>query len=183
MSTNLISAAHVIFCKAKGLRWLQMTTSPSPPSAHADKSLQGLLPPDLWKLLARHDITTLAQVEALYPAKLLKIHYLGPVRFRQIEALLFPGRRYEVPVLAPIETEDLDGTSLEGLVSRRVLITLRRHGIKTVQQLVAAYPRRLVEITGFGIKALREVEATFFDGQRFEPMKSRKTISNTIKQR
>ncbi|GAB2813772.1 hypothetical protein GCM10027276_13210 [Comamonas piscis] len=157
-----------------------MTTSPSPP-LRPDKPLQNLLPPDLWKLLARHDITTLAQVDALYPAKLLKIHYLGPVRFRQIEELLFPGRRYEVPVPALIETDDLDGTSLEGLVSRRVLITLRRHGIKTVQQLVVAYPRRLVEITGFGIKALREVEATFFDGQRFEPMKSRKTIRNTIK--
>lgn len=181
MSTNLISASHVIFCKGYAIRWLQMTTSPSPSPPRASERLQDLLPPDLWKLLARHDITTLAQVEELYPAKLLKIHYLGPVRFRQIEALLFPGRRYEVPMQAPIETEDLDGTSLEGLVSRRVLITLRRHGIKTVQQLMAAYPRRLVEITGFGIQALREVEATFFEGQRFEPMKSRKTMRNTIK--
>ncbi|WP_394681867.1 DNA-directed RNA polymerase subunit alpha C-terminal domain-containing protein [uncultured Comamonas sp.] len=158
-----------------------MTTSPSILPVQADRPLQDLLPPDLWKLLARHDITTVDQVVALYPAKLLKIHYLGPVRFRQIEELLFPGRRYEPPVPPPIETEDLEGTSLEGLVSRRVLITLRRNGIKTVQQLVAAYPRRLVDITGFGIKALREVETVFFDGQRFEPMKSRKTIQNTIK--
>lgn len=183
MSTNLIYRCHAIWRKELAIRWLQMTT-PTPRSpTDADKPLQQLLPPDLWKLLARHDITTLAQVEALYPAKLLKIHYLGPVRFRQIEELLFPGRRYEAPMPAPMETGDLDGTSLEGLVSRRVLITLRRQGIKTVQQLVAAYPRRLIEITGFGIKALREVEAVFFDGQRFEPMKSRKTIRNTIKQR
>jgi hypothetical protein len=158
-----------------------MTTLPSQLTAEADKPLQDLLPPDLWKLLARHGITTLAQVDALYPAKLLKIHYLGPVRFRQIEKLLFPGRCYAVPVPALIETDDLEGTSLEGLVSRRVLITLRRHGIKTVQQLVTAYPRRLVGITGFGIKALREVESTFFDCKRFEPMKSRKTIKNTTK--
>lgn len=131
---------------------------------------------NLWKLLARHDITTLAQVEALYPAKLLKIHYLGPVRFRQIEAHLFPGRRYEPPAQEPLDIDALDGKPLEGLITRRILITLRRHGIKTVEQLVAAYPWRLVEITGFGIKALREVEATFFDGQRFEPMKTRKAI-------
>lgn len=160
-----------------------MTTLPSRPTAKAETQLRNVLPLNLWKLLARHDITTVEQVEQLYPAKLLKIHYLGPVRFRQIEEVLFPGRRYEPPAQAPIETAELDGTPLEGLISRRILITLRRHGIKTAEQLVAAYPWRLVEIMGFGIQALREVEATFIDGQRFEPMKTRKASKRIQKLR
>lgn len=160
-----------------------MTTPPPRSSAPAGTRLRDLLPLNLWKLLARHDITTLEQVEQLYPAKLLKIHYLGPVRFRQIEEYLFPGRRYEPPAREPLDMGELEGTPLEGQVTRRILLTLRRHGIKTVEQLVAAYPLRLVEITGFGIKALRDVEATFFDGQRFEPMKTRKAIKRTQKPR
>lgn len=60
-------------------------------------------------------------------------------------------------------------------------MTLRRHGSGSVEQLVPAYPLRFLEITGIGSKALRDVEAAFFEGQRSAPMKTRKAIERMQK--
>lgn len=58
---------------------------------------------------------------------------------------------------------------LEKVLSTRARNTLARHGFETVEQIKSAYPVRLLAIPGFGLQALREVEAAFFPGQRFVP--------------
>ena len=57
---------------------------------------------------------------------------------------------------------------LDGLLKRRLVNTLERHGIKTVEQLKEAYPKKLMRIEGFGLTSLRAVEAAFFPDKNFE---------------
>lgn len=57
---------------------------------------------------------------------------------------------------------------LDGLLKRRLVNTLERHGIKTVEQLKEAYPKKLMRIEGFGLTSLRAVEAAFFPDRNFE---------------
>lgn len=139
----------------------------------SDTQLQDVLPLNLWRLLARHNITTVEQVEQLYPKKLWKMHYVGPVRFREIEQYLFAGEKYE-PFADTTSDAVLSGdAALEGLFSPRVFRMLKRHRILTIAQLRAAYPVRLSQISGFGLNALNEVEIAFrgYPGFKSRPPK------------
>lgn len=127
----------------------------------ADRLLKDILPLHLWRMLARHEITTLEQLESLYPEKLWRMHYVGKISFRQLEQYLFPGKHYEPAAPESPERRVLEDGSLDGLVSARVLRTLRRNGIETVRQLRAAYPERLKQLSGFGKTAMQEVEGAF----------------------
>lgn len=140
--------------------WLRtMSTNSFAP----DTPLQDVLPLNLWRLLARHDIRTVAQVEQLYPKKLWEMHYVGPVRFREIEKYLFSGKKYEPLDLSNPDVMLADGASLEGILPARVFRVLKRHRIETVMQLKAAYPLRLSEISGIGSKARHDVEEMLGD--------------------
>ena len=59
-------------------------------------------------------------------------------------------------------------------LSTRTVNALAQNGIHSVDEIMANYPIRLLRLTGFGIHALREVEAAFFPGFKYEP-RSRKT--------
>lgn len=139
-----------------------------------DSQLQDVLPLNLWRLLARHDITTVGQVEQLYPKKLWKMHYVGPVRFREIEQHLFSGKRYDPSAETGSDVVFSGDAALEGLVSPRVYRLLKRNRILTIAQLRAAYPVRLSEISGFGLNALNEVEIAFlgYPGFKSRPPKA-----------
>ncbi len=56
-------------------------------------------------------------------------------------------------------------TPLAGKLSNRAFNALARHNITTVEEVIAAYPERLLKLAGFGLQSLREVEAVFFPGQ------------------
>lgn len=58
-------------------------------------------------------------------------------------------------------------TPLAGKLSNRAFNALARHSITTVEEVKAAYPERLLKLSGFGLQSLREVEAVFFPGQRY----------------
>jgi DNA-directed RNA polymerase alpha subunit len=54
-------------------------------------------------------------------------------------------------------------------LSRRTLNSLGRHAITTVDQVVDAYPERLLKLNGVGMTVLRDIERTLFPGQQFQP--------------
>lgn len=54
-------------------------------------------------------------------------------------------------------------------LSRRTLNSLGRHAITTVDQVVEAYPERLLKLNGVGMTVLRDIERTLFPGQQFQP--------------
>ncbi|MEJ5151077.1 helix-hairpin-helix domain-containing protein [Comamonas sp. MYb396] len=107
-----------------------MNTSTAHPSFHAATTLQGLLPPHLWRVLARNGITTIEQVAQSYPEKLLQMPSVGPRTFRKIEESLFPGKRYAPPRQAYVVQTDLDQPSKALPFFRRTQNALRRHDLK-----------------------------------------------------
>lgn len=110
--------------------WLEMNTSTAHPSLHAATTLQGLLPPHLWRVLARNGITTIEQVAQSYPEKLLQMPSVGPRTFRKIEESLFPGKRYAPPQQPNIAQADLDQAPRALPFFRRTQNALRRHDLK-----------------------------------------------------
>lgn len=60
-------------------------------------------------------------------------------------------------------------STLEQLISTRARNALARCGIETREQIMSAYPERLLRVPGFGLRAFREVEAAFFPGERYVP--------------
>ena len=52
-------------------------------------------------------------------------------------------------------------------LSARTANVLIRNGIHSVDEIKANYPKGLLRLTGFGMRALREVEAVFFPGFRY----------------
>lgn len=54
-------------------------------------------------------------------------------------------------------------------LSRRTLNSLGRHAITTVDQVIEAYPERLLKLNGVGMTVLRDIERTLFPGQQFQP--------------
>ncbi|MCD2166609.1 MAG: hypothetical protein LBE58_10855 [Comamonas sp.] len=58
-------------------------------------------------------------------------------------------------------------------LSRRTLNSLGRHAITTVDQVVEAYPERLLKLNGVGMTVLRDIERTLFPGQQFQPHSGR----------
>lgn len=64
-----------------------------------------------------------------------------------------------------IDAQPAHATPLAGKLSNRAFNALARHSITTVEEVKAAYPERLLKLSGFGLQSLREVEAVFFPGQ------------------
>jgi len=60
-------------------------------------ALNGYLSPAVVRVLARGGITTVDQLKATEPDKLLKIERLGFGMLREIESVFFPGQHYDVP--------------------------------------------------------------------------------------
>lgn len=123
--------------------------------------LHGKIPPGLIRLLAKNDLHTVEAVQHAYPIKLLRMHGIGRVRMRQIEAALLPGNSYTLLPTYP-ERSRVPGSALETLpLPMGIVRCLARNGIMNVQQLKDAYPAKLLKIRSFGESSLREVERIF----------------------
>lgn len=107
-----------------------MNTCPAHPDSPAATPLKGVLPPHLWRVLARNGITTIEQAAQSYPDKLLQMPSVGPTTFRQIEESLFPGMRYAPSLCEQIAPHDLALASKSQPFFRRVQNALRRHDLK-----------------------------------------------------
>ena len=53
-------------------------------------------------------------------------------------------------------------------LSARTANVLMRNGIHSVDDIKANYPKGLLRLTGFGMRALREVEAEFFPEFKYD---------------
>lgn len=96
-----------------------------------NRNLREILPPTLWKALARNGIQTIKDVIRSYPEQLLIMPHIGPRKFRLIEKLLFPGYFYE-PITGDVE-HDLQHAARHGTVLRRAQGTLRRFDLKVTE--------------------------------------------------
>ncbi len=54
-------------------------------------------------------------------------------------------------------------------LSYRVQRLLSDHGVTEVDEIIRLYPEGLLSLRGFGFKALREVEALWFEGTYYDP--------------
>lgn len=57
---------------------------------------------------------------------------------------------------------------ISSVLTTRTVNTLARNGINTIEQIKLNYPENLLRINGFGICALREVEAAFFPREKYQ---------------
>lgn len=88
---------------------------------------------------------------------------MGMLRFIQIETALFPGKPYNLE-LAYTPARHVKGSSLNGPLSPRIVRTLARAGITTVEELRATDLKQLLKIEGLGMVMLRDIERVFFTG-------------------
>lgn len=140
-----------------------------PPLATA---LGDLLPLRLKALLQRNGVNTVEDVRNAYPHQLLKMWGMGMLRFRQIEAVFFPGESFTpTRVYSPIR--HIKGSSLNGTLSPAAVRALARGGITTMDQLLATDRKEMMNIKGLGALKLREIESVFFPGQHYEVPRSR----------
>ena len=102
---------------------------------HDQKSalLNEILPPKLWRALARNGIMTMEEVRRLYPEDLLQIPDVGPRTFRKIEALLFPGQYYVPHFRDDLKKDTLDGESKYRPALWRLLMELQRADRESAQ--------------------------------------------------
>lgn len=136
-----------------------MTSKPDEPQS--ETPLGDLLPPRVKGILERNGIHTVEALHRAYPLQLLKIHGVGMLRLRQIEAAFFPGqlftyRRRRLPVYK------VKNSALNGPLSPGVVQLLVRNGITTADQLVAMDPALLLKIRGLGLGKLQEIKRAFF---------------------
>lgn len=94
--------------------------------------LRELLPPILWRALARNDIHTFEQAKASYPEQLLLMPHIGVRRFRMIEKALFPGRFY-APITGEVEHDMLYAAQI-GTMLRRAQGELYRQDVKAAER-------------------------------------------------
>lgn len=127
----------------------------------SETPLGELLPKYVTRILARGGITTVEGVKKAYPHELLKMWGMGMFRFKQIEAVLFPGKSF-TPARLYSPVRHIKGSSLNGTLSPGTVQTLARGGITTMEQLRAAKPQELLNIQGLGAAKLREIERVFF---------------------
>jgi len=105
-------------------------------------------------------------VRKSYPHQLLKMWGMGMLRFKQIESVFFPGESFTpTRVYSPIR--HIKGSSLNGTLSPAVVRALARGGITTVDQLLVAERKVLMNMKGLGALKLREIESVFFPGQQY----------------
>ncbi|GAB2712777.1 helix-hairpin-helix domain-containing protein [Comamonas sediminis] len=122
--------------------------------------LDDLLPLRVKALLQKNGIHTVEDVRKAYPHQLLKIWGMGMLRFKQIEAVLFPGESF-TPTRVYSPLPHIKGSSLNGTISPAAVRALARGGITTVDQLLAAERKDLMNIKGLGVLKLREIESVF----------------------
>ncbi|WP_312833546.1 helix-hairpin-helix domain-containing protein [Comamonas sp.] len=109
-------------------------------------------------------MNTVEDVHNAYPHQLLKMWGMGMLRFRQIEAVFFPGESFTpTRVYSPIR--HIKGSSLNGTLSPAAVRALARGGITTMDQLLATERKELMNIKGLGALKLQEIERVFFPGQ------------------
>lgn len=98
-----------------------------------DEALKEILPAALWRVLGRNGITTLNQARQSYPEQLLQMPDIGPISFRKIEELLFPGEYYVPPVSEPFKEDLLDQPSKYRPYLKRAQDDLRRYDAQSAQ--------------------------------------------------
>lgn len=98
-----------------------------------DVWLKEILPPRLWRALARNGLTTLEEVRRLYPEQLLQMPDIGPRTFRKIEGLLFPNQYYVPQFRDDLKNDDLDGKSKYRPALWRALMELQRADRESTQ--------------------------------------------------
>jgi len=130
------------------------------PPLSLETPLGDLLPLRVKALLQRHGVHTVEDVRKAYPHQLLKMRGMGMLRFKQIEAAFFPGEAFTPKrVYSPVR--HVKGSSLNGMLSPAAVRALARGGITTVDQLLAAQRKDLMNIKGLGALKLREIESVF----------------------
>ncbi|ULR90909.1 helix-hairpin-helix domain-containing protein [Comamonas sp. B21-038] len=133
-----------------------------PPIPYAQgSSLNGMLLPGTVQALARGGITTVAQLRAASRKNLLAIKALGPTKLREIDRLLLLGKS-ATTVRDDLPIRHIKGSSLNGSLSPAVVRALARGGITTLEQLLAAERKKLMNIRGLGALKLREIESVYF---------------------
>lgn len=130
-------------------------------SAPTETSLGDLLPKYVTRVLARNGITTVEGVREAYPHGLLNMWGLGLLRFKQIEAALFPGHSH-FPEQTYFRICKVKGSSLNGVLTPATVQALARGGVMTPEQLIEKEPKDLLKIQGFGHAKLKEVEQVFY---------------------
>ncbi|WP_409516383.1 helix-hairpin-helix domain-containing protein [Comamonas sp.] len=134
---------------------------PSPETPIGD-----LLPLRVKALLQKNGIHTVEDVRKAYPHQLLKIWGMGMLRFRQIEAVFFPGESFTPRrVYSPLPP--IKGSSLNGTLPPVAVRALARGGITTVDQLLRMELKDLIAIKGIGPQTLREIERVYFPSQHY----------------
>ena len=98
-----------------------------------DALLKEILPPRLWRGLARNGLKTMEEVRRLYPEELLQMPDIGPRTFRKIEALLFPGQYYVPHFRDDLKNDALDGKSKYRPALWRALMELQREDRESAQ--------------------------------------------------
>ncbi len=122
-----------------------------------ERPLGDLLPLRVKVLIQRNGVHTVDDVRKAYPHQLLKMWGMGMVRFKQIEAAFFPAQSFTPKrVYAPLP--HIKGSSLKGTPLPRRRPSLGARGITTVDQLLAAERKDLMNIKGLGALKLREIE-------------------------
>ncbi len=122
-----------------------------------ERPLGDLLPLRVKVLIQRNGVHTVDDVRKAYPHQLLKMWGMGMVRFKQIEAVFFLAQSFTPKrVYAPLP--HIKGSSLKGTPLPRRRPSLGARGITTVDQLLAAERKDLMNIKGLGALKLREIE-------------------------
>lgn len=98
-----------------------------------DEALKEILPAALWRVLGRNGITKLNQARQSYPEQLLQMPDIGPITFRKIEELLFPGQYYVPPYCEPFEEDSLDAPSKYRPYLKRAQDDLRRYDAQSAK--------------------------------------------------
>ncbi|MFE1574283.1 hypothetical protein ACFIQG_21165 [Comamonas odontotermitis] len=173
-------------------------------------SLEDSLPQRLISILKKNQINTIEELRSAYPRDLLSIYGIGFFHLRTIEKAFFPTQQYIpqkrrgylrkktnnepriISIFSPSKDTEIHNNAnenrsqasftLNSKFSNRTINVLLRHGFKTREEVMSAYPERLLRLTGFGLNALREVERNFFPGQFFSPV-SRRDKKTIIKSR
>ncbi|MCS4292731.1 DNA repair protein RadC [Comamonas sp. BIGb0152] len=132
-----------------------------PDEQQSETPLGDLLPSYVTRVLAKNGVHSVEGVKRAYPNELLKMHGIAMLRFRQIEAVFFPGQTFTpAQVLSPLR--HISGASLNEPLSPVTVRALARGGITSVEQLQAMKPKDLLKIQGLGVIKLREIERVFF---------------------
>ncbi len=164
---HLLKLPGIGISKFRQLEWILFpgeTFTPRrvpPPIPYAqESSLNGVLSPGTVQTLARGGITTVTQLRAASRKDLLAIKALGATKLREIERALLQDKSF-TPARVKVPIRHIEGSSLNGSLSPAVVRALARGGILTLEQLLAAKRKELMNIKGLGALKLQEIERVF----------------------